>query len=130
MLTFFDWKLKNYLINYVFFSVTKAGLIGFVKSNIGMLLEVADSLFILLRKNISLLLSAIGTLVSVLLGGGHAVLKFLFNTVRIFTFANKFIFNRKIYYFLDNFLHHSLLPSAIKSRSLCSHSHQYKFIFR
>lgn len=62
--------------------MTKAGLIGFVKSNIGMLLEVADSLWILLRTNLSLLLSAIGTLVSVLLGGGHAVIKFLLNTVR------------------------------------------------
>lgn len=49
-----------------------------------MLLEVADSLWILLRTNLTLLASAIGTLVSVILGGGHAVLKFLFHTVSIF----------------------------------------------
>ncbi|XP_021711693.1 transmembrane protein 245 isoform X4 [Aedes aegypti] len=65
--------------------ITKAGIIGFVKSNIGMLLEVADSLWILLRTNLTLLASAIGTLVSVILGGGHAVLKFLFHTIIFFT---------------------------------------------
>ncbi|XP_039451729.1 transmembrane protein 245-like isoform X6 [Culex pipiens pallens] len=65
--------------------ITKAGIIGFVKSNIGMLLEVADSLWMLLRTNLTLLASAIGTLVSVILGGGHAVLKFLFHTIIFFT---------------------------------------------
>ncbi|XP_055616155.1 transmembrane protein 245 isoform X2 [Toxorhynchites rutilus septentrionalis] len=65
--------------------ITKAGIIGFVKSNIGMLLEVGDSLWILLRTNLTLLVSAIGTLVSVILGGGHAVLKFLFHTIIFFT---------------------------------------------
>lgn len=46
-----------------------------------MLVEVADSLWIILRTNLSLLASAIGTLFSVILGGGHAVFKFLFHTV-------------------------------------------------
>lgn len=64
-------------------SLTKAGLIGWVKSNVGTLLEVADSLWILLRTNLSLLISAFGTLFGVLLGGGHAVLKFLFNSVSV-----------------------------------------------
>lgn len=54
-----------------------------------MLLEVADSLWILLRTNLTLLASAIGTLVSVILGGGHAVLKFLFHTVSIFVVIPK-----------------------------------------
>ncbi|XP_055589999.1 transmembrane protein 245 isoform X2 [Uranotaenia lowii] len=65
--------------------ITKAGIIGFVKSNIGMLLEVADSLWMLLRTNLNLLASAFGTLFSVILGGGHAVLKFLFHTIIFFT---------------------------------------------
>ncbi|XP_058467349.1 transmembrane protein 245 [Malaya genurostris] len=65
--------------------ITKAGIMGFVKSNIGMLLEVSDSLWMLLRTNVTLLVSAIGTLVSVILGGGHAVLKFLFHTIIFFT---------------------------------------------
>uniref|UniRef100_A0A182W0K9 Transmembrane protein 245 n=1 Tax=Anopheles minimus TaxID=112268 RepID=A0A182W0K9_9DIPT len=65
--------------------ITKAGLIGFIKSNFGMLWEVADSLWMLLRTNLTLLLSAVGTLVSAILGGGHAVLKFLFHTIIFFT---------------------------------------------
>uniref|UniRef100_A0A182PS46 Transmembrane protein 245 n=1 Tax=Anopheles epiroticus TaxID=199890 RepID=A0A182PS46_9DIPT len=65
--------------------LTKAGLIGFIKSNFGMLWEVADSLWMLLRTNLTLLLSAVGTLVSAILGGGHAVLKFLFHTIIFFT---------------------------------------------
>lgn len=48
-----------------------------------MLWEVADSLWMLLRTNLTLLLSAVGTLVSAILGGGHAVLKFLFHTVKL-----------------------------------------------
>lgn len=62
-------------------SATKAGLIGWVKSNLGMLMEVGDSLWILLRTNLSLLFSAFTTLFGVLLGGGHAMIKFLFHTV-------------------------------------------------
>uniref|UniRef100_A0A182NKU5 Transmembrane protein 245 n=1 Tax=Anopheles dirus TaxID=7168 RepID=A0A182NKU5_9DIPT len=65
--------------------ITKAGLVGFIKSNFGMLWEVADSLWMLLRTNLTLLLSAVGTLVSAILGGGHAVLKFLFHTIIFFT---------------------------------------------
>ncbi|XP_055525281.1 transmembrane protein 245 isoform X2 [Wyeomyia smithii] len=65
--------------------ITKAGIIGFVKSNFGMLVEVSDSLWMLLRTNLTLLASAVGTLVSVILGGGHAVLKFLFHTIIFFT---------------------------------------------
>ena len=70
------------MIELFFFLVTKAGVIGWVKSNIGMLMEVADSLWLLVRTNVSLLASVFGTLFSALLGGGHAVIKFLFHTVR------------------------------------------------
>ncbi|CAO1419189.1 unnamed protein product [Diamesa serratosioi] len=66
-------------------SATKAGLIGWVKSNLGMLMEVGDSLWILLRTNLSLLFSAFTTLFGVLLGGGHAMIKFLFHTIIFFT---------------------------------------------
>lgn len=70
-------------------SLTKAGLIGWVKSNVGTLLEVADSIWILLRTNLSVLLSFCGTLFGVLLGGGHAVLKFLINSVCKLYFESK-----------------------------------------
>lgn len=50
-----------------------------------MLMEVGDSLWIVLKANITLLFSTITSLFSVLIGSGHAMLKFLFNSVRNFT---------------------------------------------
>lgn len=64
---------------------TKAGIIEWAKSNLGMIMEVGDSVWLIVRTNLTLLLSAIGTLFSVILGGGHAVLKFLFNSIIFFT---------------------------------------------
>jgi hypothetical protein len=74
-------SLRTTIDEIVINPVTKAGLIGWVKSNLGMLLEVADSLWILLRTNINVLMSLFSSMFSVVLGGGHAVIKFLFHTV-------------------------------------------------
>lgn len=77
----------------MFTTVTFTSLIAWGKSNIGMLMEISDSLLIVLKANLSLLFSTITTLFSVVLGGGHAMLKFLFNTVRIQDFGlEKFSF--------------------------------------
>lgn len=46
-----------------------------------MLLEISDSLLIVLKANLNLLFTILSTLISVVLGSGHAMLKFLFNTV-------------------------------------------------
>lgn len=78
-------SIKDTIDEIVSNSVTKAGLIGWVKSNVGTLMEVSESLWLVLRTNLSLLLSAVGTLFSVVLGGGHAVIKFLFHTIIFFT---------------------------------------------
>jgi hypothetical protein len=75
-------SLRSTIDEIVINPVTKAGVIGWVKSNLGMLLEVADSLWILLRTNINVLMSLFSSLFSVVLGGGHAVITFLFHTVR------------------------------------------------
>lgn len=48
-------------------------------------MEVSDSLWIVLKANLNLLLSTVTTLFSVVLGGGHAMLTFLFNTIIFFT---------------------------------------------
>uniref|UniRef100_U5EIK1 Putative conserved plasma membrane protein n=1 Tax=Corethrella appendiculata TaxID=1370023 RepID=U5EIK1_9DIPT len=78
-------SIKSTIDEIVINPITKAGIIGWIKTNFGMLIEVADSLWMLLRTNLSLLLSAFGTLFSVVLGGGHAVIKFLFHTIIFFT---------------------------------------------
>jgi predicted PurR-regulated permease PerM len=78
-------SIKDTIDEIVSDSVTKAGLLGWVKSNVGTLLEVAESIWLVLRTNLSLLLSAVGTLFNVVLGGGHAFIKFLFHTIIFFT---------------------------------------------
>lgn len=72
---------------------TKAGIIEWAKGNFGMIMEVGDSVWMIVRTNLTLLLSAFGTLFSIVLGGGHAVIKFLFNSIIFFTC---------LYYLLQN----------------------------
>lgn len=48
-----------------------------------MLLEVTDSVWLIVKQNLNILTSIIGALLSVLLGGGHAVITFLVNSVNI-----------------------------------------------
>lgn len=62
--------------------VTFTGIFSWAQSNLGMLMEVSDSLWIVLKANISILFSTFTSLISVLLGGGHAMITFLFNSVR------------------------------------------------
>lgn len=64
-------------------SVAQQGLISLIKTNIGMLLEVTDSVWLIVKQNLNILTSIIGALLSVLLGGGHAVITFLVNSVNI-----------------------------------------------
>lgn len=77
----FASSIKLPLTNII--SVTYTGLFAWGKSNLGMLMELSDSLWIVLKANLSLLFSTFTTLFSVLVGSGHAMIKFLFNTVSI-----------------------------------------------
>uniref|UniRef100_A0A6B2E7D7 Uncharacterized protein n=1 Tax=Phlebotomus kandelakii TaxID=1109342 RepID=A0A6B2E7D7_9DIPT len=63
----------------------KEGIIAWAKSNVGMLRDVMDSLWIILQKNIYLLGTVLGSVFSVLLGGGHAVVTFVVDTIVFFT---------------------------------------------
>lgn len=74
------WAIvKKQLISIL---VTFTGLFTWAKSNVGMLMEVSDSIWMVLKANLSLLFSTLTTLFSVLLGSGQTMLKFLFNSVR------------------------------------------------
>lgn len=61
--------------------IAKEGIIAWAKSNVGMLRDVMDSLWIILQKNMYLLGTVFGSIFSVLLGGGHAVVTFVVDTV-------------------------------------------------
>lgn len=63
----------------------KAGVIEWAKANLGMLMEVGDSVWLIVKTNITVLLSMVGTCFSIVLGGGQAVLKFLFHSIIFFT---------------------------------------------
>lgn len=97
------------------FSAAQLGLIGWVKTNIGVLLEVTDSLWLIIKTNLNILTSFIGTLLSLFLGGGQAVITFLVNSV--FNLFKKKIcsFNHRkfcVYVFvLVNFLNGIILPT-------------------
>lgn len=67
--------------NLYSFTVTAAGLFSWMKSNVGLLTDVGDSIWLVLKANMSLLFSTTTTLFSVVFGGGQAMIKFLFNTV-------------------------------------------------
>lgn len=62
-------------------SAAQQGLISLIKTNIGTLLEVTDSIWIIVKQNINVLVTFVGALFSLLLGGGHAVITFLIDAV-------------------------------------------------
>lgn len=63
-------------------SVAQQGLIGWIKTNIGMLMEVMDSIWLIVKANLSILTTFIWTLFSLFLGGGQAVITFIVNSVK------------------------------------------------
>lgn len=63
------------------FLVAQQGMISLIKTNIGMLMEVTESVWLIVKQNLSTLTSMFGTLLSLFLGGGQAVITFLVNAV-------------------------------------------------
>lgn len=59
------------------------GLLEFAKQNIGTLMSLLESIWNILKGNISLILGSFSTFLSVILGGGTAVLNFILNGVCI-----------------------------------------------
>lgn len=61
------------------------GLMQFGKENVGMLTSLMESLWDILKGNVSLLFQSSVTIFSVVLGGGSAVINFIINSVVFFT---------------------------------------------
>ncbi|XP_034243899.1 transmembrane protein 245 isoform X1 [Thrips palmi] len=61
------------------------GLMQFGKENVGMLSSLLESLWDILKGNVSLLFQSSVTIFSVVLGGGSAVINFIINSVVFFT---------------------------------------------
>lgn len=62
-----------------------------------MVLEVSDSIWMVLKANLNLLVSAITTLFSVVLGSSQTMIKFMFNTVRSFPIPATFKFRKFLF---------------------------------
>lgn len=96
------------------FSAAQLGLIGWLKTNIGVLLEVTDSIWLIVKTNLNILTSFIGTLLSLFLGGGQAVITFLVNSVfNLFSEKKNKTVHLIIpnFVFLVNFLNGIILPA-------------------
>ncbi|GIY36834.1 hypothetical protein CDAR_416361 [Caerostris darwini] len=66
-------------------------IVNFVKENIGTFLSVLESVWIILKGNITLAFSAITAIISLLFGGGTAVLNFVLNFI---------VFSTSLFYLL------------------------------
>lgn len=65
------------------------GLTEFLKQNVGTLMSLLESVWSLVKGNISLVLGSFSAFLSVLLGGGTAVLNFILNVVSYLQKARK-----------------------------------------
>lgn len=63
------------------------GILDFAKQNVGTLMTLLESIWAIVKGNIGLLLGSFSAFLSVILGGGTAVLNFILNGVIIVYFA-------------------------------------------
>ncbi|KAK9746388.1 hypothetical protein QE152_g6196 [Popillia japonica] len=61
------------------------GIIAFLKQNIGTLLSLLESIWSIVKGNMGLLIGSFSAFMSILLGGGTAVLNFMLNTIIFLT---------------------------------------------
>lgn len=73
------------------FTVAQQGLIGWVKKNVDILMEVLNSVRGIVQANLSVLTSICWTLMSLFLGGGQAVITFIINSVSSISYMSMFL---------------------------------------
>ncbi|XP_037913643.1 transmembrane protein 245 isoform X4 [Hermetia illucens] len=77
--------LKSTLGEIVDNPVAKQGLLGWAKSNANTILEVAESVWHIIRANISMIMSFTGEIFSLVLSGGQAFVEFFLDMIVFFT---------------------------------------------
>ncbi|XP_055909025.1 transmembrane protein 245 isoform X2 [Eupeodes corollae] len=65
--------------------VAKQGIIGWAQSNTQTILEVAESLWHIIRTNLSMIMSFTGDIISLILSGGQACVEFILDMIIFFT---------------------------------------------
>lgn len=83
----FSWLTKQCVFNKGHFKelvlVAKQGIIGWAKSNTQTIMEVAESLWHIIRTNISMIMTFTGDILSLILSGGQACVEFILDMVSI-----------------------------------------------
>lgn len=74
-------------------------IIAWAKNNLSVMKDVGDSLYLVLRTNISLLFSILTTFATVVIGSGHFMLTFLFDSVSIKNLINSFYSHQSSFLF-------------------------------
>lgn len=69
--------------------VAKQGIIGWAQSNTQTILEVAESLWHIIRTNLSMIMGVTGEILSLLLSGGQACIEFILDMVSIMKIIKK-----------------------------------------
>ncbi|XP_011293580.1 transmembrane protein 245 isoform X2 [Musca domestica] len=65
--------------------VAKQGIIGWAKSNTQTIMEVAESLWHIIRTNLSMIMAFTGEIISLVLSGGQACVEFILDMIVFFT---------------------------------------------
>jgi hypothetical protein len=86
-------------------------------------MEVSDSLWIVLKANLNLLFSTFTTFFGVILGGGHQIFKFLFNSVRSQNSSTLKISNNST---SDYLFHNTLLFASVEQGQIRSNRHEHQ----
>jgi len=63
--------------------VAKQGIIGWAQSNTQTILEVAESLWHIIRTNLSMIMGVTGEILSLVLSGGQACIEFILDMVSV-----------------------------------------------
>ncbi|KAM7364274.1 transmembrane protein 245 isoform 3-T7 [Cochliomyia hominivorax] len=77
--------LKSTLGEIVDNPVAKQGIIGWAKSNTQTIMEVAESLWHIIRTNLSMIMTFTGEILSLVLSGGQACIEFILDMIVFFT---------------------------------------------
>lgn len=60
-----------------------------MKKNVDILMEVLNSVWVIVQANLNILTTILGTFLSMILGGGQAVITFIINSVKTFYYFHR-----------------------------------------
>lgn len=102
--------------------VAKQGIIGWAQSNTQTILEVAESLWHIIRTNLSMIMGVTGEILSLLLSGGQACIEFILDMVSIRSMHCFLLLLTHISSLPDCLLHCLVLSAVQQPGEICAHA--------